>query len=26
VQSFLEHFGNEFEYYIKHGKSMVEKS
>jgi NADH-quinone oxidoreductase subunit F len=25
VQSFLTHFGDEFEYYIKHGKSLVEK-
>jgi NADH-quinone oxidoreductase subunit F len=25
VQSFIKHFGDEFEYYIKHGKSLVEK-
>jgi len=24
VESFIRHFREEFEYYIKHGKSMVE--
>jgi NADH-quinone oxidoreductase subunit F len=24
VESFIRHFRDEFEYYIKHGKSMVE--